>query len=51
MKLVMIGILPTPCGGDHAFLAASRNGDFNALLAVFDPPVILRADVGGRPAG
>jgi RNA polymerase sigma factor (sigma-70 family) len=30
-----------------AFLAASRGGDFNALLAVLDPDVVLRAD---RPA-
>lgn len=27
-----------------AFLAASRNGDFDALLAVLDPDVVLRAD-------
>jgi RNA polymerase sigma factor (sigma-70 family) len=27
-----------------AFLAASRNGDFEALLAVLDPDVVLRAD-------
>ena len=27
-----------------AFLAASRGGDFNALLAVLDPDVVLRAD-------
>jgi ketosteroid isomerase-like protein len=27
-----------------AFLAASRHGDFEALLAVLDPDVILRAD-------
>jgi RNA polymerase sigma-70 factor (ECF subfamily) len=27
-----------------AFLAASRNGDFTALLAVLDPNVVLRAD-------
>lgn len=27
-----------------AFLAASRNGDFNALLAVLDPDVVLRSD-------
>jgi hypothetical protein len=27
-----------------AFLAASRNGDFAALLAVLDPGVVLRAD-------
>jgi RNA polymerase sigma-70 factor, ECF subfamily len=27
-----------------AFLAASRNGDFGALLSVLDPDVVLRAD-------
>jgi RNA polymerase sigma factor (sigma-70 family) len=27
-----------------AFLAASRGGDFNALLALLDPDVVLRAD-------
>jgi DNA-directed RNA polymerase specialized sigma24 family protein len=27
-----------------AFLAASRGGDFNALVAVLDPDVVLRAD-------
>jgi outer membrane translocation and assembly module TamA len=30
-----------------AFLAASREGDFDALLAVLDPGVVLRADFGG----
>ena len=34
-----------------AFLAASREGDFEALVAVLDPDVVLRADVGGVPAG
>ncbi len=29
-----------------AFLAASRDGDFEALLAVLDPDVVLRADFG-----
>ncbi|GIF77390.1 sigma-70 family RNA polymerase sigma factor [Asanoa siamensis] len=34
-----------------AFFAASRDGDFDALLAVLDPDVLLRADGGpGRPA-
>ena len=28
----------------EAFLAASRNGDFDALLQVLDPDVVLRAD-------
>jgi RNA polymerase sigma factor (sigma-70 family) len=30
-----------------AFLAASREGDFDALVAVLDPDVVLRADFGG----
>jgi RNA polymerase sigma-70 factor (ECF subfamily) len=29
-----------------AFLAASREGDFDALLALLDPDVVLRADMG-----
>jgi RNA polymerase sigma-70 factor (ECF subfamily) len=33
----------------EAFLAASREGDFEALVAVLDPEVVLRADMG--PAG
>jgi len=32
-----------------AFLAASRNGDFDALVAVLDPDVVLRADAGSGP--
>jgi RNA polymerase sigma-70 factor (ECF subfamily) len=31
-----------------AFLAASREGDFEALLAVLDPEVVLRVDTGPR---
>ncbi len=34
-----------------AFLAAAREGDFEALLAVLDPDVVLRADVGPRAGG
>jgi len=30
----------------EAFLAASRDGDFDALVAVLDPDVVLRADGG-----
>jgi RNA polymerase sigma factor (sigma-70 family) len=30
-----------------AFLAASREGDFEALVALLDPDVVLRADFGG----
>jgi len=33
----------------EAFLAASRSGDFNALVALLDPDVILRADAAGVP--
>jgi len=34
-----------------AFLAASRGGDFDALLAVLDPEVVLRADRGATVTG
>jgi RNA polymerase sigma-70 factor (ECF subfamily) len=34
----------------EAFLAASRGGDFGALLAVLDPDVVLRADYGAAGA-
>ncbi len=34
-----------------AFLAASRNGDFNALVRVLDPDVVLRADRPVLPDG
>ncbi len=34
-----------------AFLAASRAGDFDALLAVLDPDVVLRADESAVAAG
>jgi RNA polymerase sigma factor (sigma-70 family) len=34
-----------------AFLAAARRGDFDALLAVLDPDVTLRADRGAVPPG
>ena len=33
----------------EAFLAASRDGDFDALLAVLDPDVVLRADRAAAP--
>jgi RNA polymerase sigma-70 factor (ECF subfamily) len=34
-----------------AFLAAVRAGDFDALLAVLDPDVVVRADRGAVPPG
>jgi RNA polymerase sigma factor (sigma-70 family) len=34
-----------------AFLAASRNGDFDALLALLDPGVVLRSDAGATAVG
>ena len=38
-------------GGVDAFLAASRGGDFGALLALLDPDVVLRADAAAVRAG
>src|SRR6266542_1912707 len=35
----------------QAFLAAAREGNFEALLAALDPDVMLRADRGAVPAG
>jgi RNA polymerase sigma factor (sigma-70 family) len=35
----------------EAFLAASRDGDFDALVAVLDPDVVLRADRAAVPVG
>jgi RNA polymerase sigma-70 factor (ECF subfamily) len=41
------------CSGQRrvvdAFLAAARDGDFEGLLAVLDPDVVLRADAGALP--
>jgi RNA polymerase sigma-70 factor (ECF subfamily) len=34
-----------------AFLAAARDGDFEALVAVLDPDVVIRADRGAVPPG
>jgi RNA polymerase sigma-70 factor (ECF subfamily) len=34
-----------------AFLAAARSGDFDALLAILDPEVVLRADDAGVAMG
>jgi RNA polymerase sigma factor (sigma-70 family) len=31
----------------EAFIAAAREGDFEALVAVLDPDVVIKADVGG----
>lgn len=35
----------------EAFLAASRDGYFEALLAVLDPDVVIRADRAAVPPG
>ena len=35
----------------EAFLAAARDGDFEALLRVLDPDVVLRADAGAGAPG
>jgi len=34
-----------------AFVKAARGGDFEALLAVLDPGIVLRADLGDLPPG
>jgi RNA polymerase sigma-70 factor (ECF subfamily) len=34
-----------------AFMAAAREGDFDALVAVLDPDAVVRADLGAVPAG
>jgi RNA polymerase sigma-70 factor (ECF subfamily) len=34
-----------------AFMAAAREGDFGAIVAVLDPEAVLRADAGAPPAG
>ena len=34
-----------------AYLAAVRDGDFDGLLRLLDPDVVLRADAGATPAG
>jgi RNA polymerase sigma factor (sigma-70 family) len=34
-----------------AFLTAARGGDFDALLSLLDPDVVVRADRGAGPAG
>ena len=34
-----------------AFLAASREGDFEGLLAILDPDIVLRAEAGTGPFG
>src|SRR5258705_1435077 len=35
----------------EAFLAAARDGDFERLLAVLDPEVVVRSDGGAAPPG
>jgi len=35
----------------EAFLAASRDGDFAALVAILDPSVVARADEAAGPVG
>jgi RNA polymerase sigma factor (sigma-70 family) len=35
----------------NAFLAAARNNDFDGLLAVLDPDVVHRSDLGAQPPG
>lgn len=56
-RRVRSGGVVADCGASRqravvqAFLAASRNGDFDALLAMLDPDVVLRTDRTARRAG
>jgi hypothetical protein len=34
-----------------AWIAAARGGDFDALLTLLDPDVVVRIDLGALPAG
>jgi RNA polymerase sigma factor (sigma-70 family) len=43
--------LPRQWQAMDAFLAAACEGDFAALIALLDPDVVLRGDVGAVPAG
>jgi RNA polymerase sigma factor (sigma-70 family) len=45
-RAVPDGDLATQRAAVDAFLAAAREGDFEALVAVLDPDVVLRADFG-----
>jgi hypothetical protein len=53
------GMAPVPRDADlarqrevvDAFLTAARSGDFDPLVAVLDPDVVLRVDRGGDPRG
>lgn len=48
------GAAPDPNLGRHrevveTFIAALRSGDFDGLLAVLDPDLVVRADISGAP--
>jgi hypothetical protein len=49
LRTVAYRMLGTP--SEAAFLAASREGNFDALLALLDPDVLLRADEAAVAAG
>ncbi len=44
LRAVFLSDAPLGERSGRRFLAASRDGDFDALLAVLDPDVVLRAD-------
>ena len=56
-RRVKVAEIPVPDPGVEqrrvvdAFFRASRGGDFDALVALLDPDVVLRADFGARRAG
>src|SRR5215207_5619777 len=51
LALVLHDTFAMPFGEIAAILAAARNGDLDALVAVLDPDVVVRADWGKMPAG
>jgi RNA polymerase sigma factor (sigma-70 family) len=56
-RRVKVAEIPVPDPGVEqrrvvdAFFRAARGGDFDALVALLDPDVVLRADFGARRAG
>src|SRR5215217_5966538 len=51
LLVVLDTLTPAERVAFDAFLAASRGGDFDALLAVLDPAVVVRADRAAVLAG
>src|SRR6266508_100232 len=50
LAFVLHDMFAVPFDEIDAFVGAAREGDFNALLEVLDPDVVLRADAGAVPS-